>query len=1058
MKKSAIYAALFTVLALLGVAALAQSRQVAATERSEWIQFNPVTPLTAASFAHPPAADRLWVRMNMPASADPAEIAAEVRELREQGIAGVEIGQGAFPNNEQLVQLLKAANQAGVKVSLSHGPTQNPAGYSIDDDHARKTLVVGRAAVNAGETFDGHLPPPTLTAGGRSGFGGLPVGRGPGAGAAGRGPGNGAGRAAGGPPATGGVGGRGGPGGRGAGTQPGRATLIAVLAYRCTQTLCPATGPAELDRSSVIDLTSTVTGKNTAGVLGGTSAGDIRWTAPSSTSVAQWQLIVFWSRGVFAQPDPFSEEGYTQLINSMETGLSAEVKELLKVNGGDLFYDSHSVDRGSPDELWTNRMAEEFRSRRQYPLIPNLPALFQDIFTFSDGSAPRVRNDLYAVRGDIWLEKQIAPLRTWVRKYNNVLRVQVEGEASMTTPITDMVLAAAAVDRPEHENLFVGDEVDNYLPMASANHMTGNTWYSTECCAALGQAYAETFQDAIIRMHRSFVGGITKLVYHVYPYRDGATWKWPGYHNFGQAGFSNAWGPRNPFWVDARTYNDYLARNQQALTQGDAKTDVAVYMQNYLYPPSQGFKYRAWGDTKLQEAGYTRDYLNPTMLNLPNATVTGNRLARNGPAYKALIIDSEQGPPTDPVKTSMPVEVAREILGFARAGLPVIVVGTPPDRTPGNTPEADLTLGSVIGELLRERSVSQVAHESDVPGKLRSLGIRPAAEPGAPSPVLSIRRGDAATRTDYYFFYNQGIVSPPDEPRTLFEPATGEPVERELSLEGRGQPYVLDAWSGEITPIVNYSASGDRVALRIRLARDNGVLIALSEQANRFGVAIPKVHVTKTSADGAGMNQGAVVIRAAAAGTYTATLSNGRTVRGVIGSVPPPIDLTPVKWHLSAEDWLPANPYATTFGAAATETRKDRIELDLDGLKPWPEIPALKGASGLGTYTTTFDLPVSWTAASGAILSLGEVFDTFTVTVNGRTIDIDQIGAEGDIGRYLKGGRNTIAVRVATTLNNRLATIDDDVANRGLVQPYGLVGPVRITPYGTATLWGRTRR
>ena len=221
----------------------------------------------------------------------------------------------------------------------------------------------------------------------------------------------------------------------------------------------------------------------------------------------------------------------------------------------------------------------------------------------------------------------------------------------------------------------------------------------------------------------------------------------------------------------------------------------------------KGYKYRAWGDPKLWEAGYTRDYLNPTMLELPNATVTGKRLAANGPAYKALIIDSEQGPPTDPVKTSMPVEVARKILGYARAGLPVIVVGTPPDRTPGNTPEADPTLRAVIADLLRERSVSRVAHESDVPDKLRSLGIRPAADPGAPSPVLSIRRRDAATRTDYYFFYNQGIASPPDEPRTLFEPATGEPVDREFSLEGRGQPYLLDAWSGKITPIVNYSST-----------------------------------------------------------------------------------------------------------------------------------------------------------------------------------------------------------------------------------------------------------
>jgi hypothetical protein len=170
----------------------------------------------------------------------------------------------------------------------------------------------------------------------------------------------------------------------------------------------------------------------------------------------------------------------------------------------------------------------------------------------------------------------------------------------------------------------------------------------------------------------------------------------------------------------------------------------------------------------------------------------------------------------------------------------------------------------------------------------------------------------------------------------------------------------------------------------------------------------------------------------------------------------PPIDLTHARWHLLVEDWQPANPYATTFGAAAAQTRKDHIELELDGLKPWPEIPALQNASGLGTYTTTFDLPATWTAANGAVLSLGEVFDTFLVTVNGRTISIDQISAEGDVGPYLKAGRNTIAVRVATTLNNRLAKIDEDVANRGIIQPYGLVGPVRLTSYATAPVWSKS--
>ena len=225
--------------------------------------------------------------------------------------------------------------------------------------------------------------------------------------------------------------------------------------------------------------------------------------------------------------------------------------------------------------------------------------------------------------------------------------------------------------------------------------------------------------------------------------------------------------------------------------------------------------------------------------------------------------------------------------------------------------------------------------------------------------MLSIRRRDDATRTDYYFFYNQGIVSPADEPMTLFEPATGEPVDREFSLEGSGRPYVMDAWSGTITPIVDYTSGGGRVTLRIRLSRDNGALIALSDNPNRFGTAVPAVYVTKTTADDAVTSQGAVVIRASKAGTYTTSLSNGRTVTSAIGDVPAPIDLTSASWHVTAEDWKPVNPYADTFGVAAAQTRKDRVEVDVNGLKAWPEIPQLQNASGLASYTTRFDLPAA---------------------------------------------------------------------------------------------------
>lgn len=993
-----------TLAAAAGIAGVAVAASVAPAQAApaDFAAINPVTPLTAESFARPGVVDKPWVRINMPATATPAGLQAQLQELADAHIAGAEYGQGAFPNDEQLTAILTKANELGIKVSLSHGPTQNPAGYSINSDNARKNLFYGTTTVAAGQTFDGALPAPT--------------------------------------PAN-------------ANTP----TLVAVLAYRCAATPCPTSGVVSLDRDSVVDLTSQTTGRDTNGVNRGSTSGSLRWTAPASPAGAEWQLIAFWSRGVFAQPDPFSSEGTDELIASMEQGFSPQIKALLRTNGGDIMYDSHSSDRGSPDEIWTNRMAAEFRARRGYDLTPNLAGLFYKAFKFSDGSDARVRNDLYAVRGDIWVEKHLEPLRRYVRTFGNVLRLQPEGERDVTLPINDAIQASWALDRPEHESLW-GDIVDYYKPIASANHMTGNPWYSTECCAVLNKNYAETVQDMVIRMNRSFAGGITKLVYHVYPYRDGADRPWPGYHNFGNAGFGNAWGPRNPMWVDAPSFNDYIARNQQVLTQGQARADVAVYMQNYLYPQYPNEPHiRHWPDTKLEEAGYTHDYLDPTLLDLPNATVTNGRLAEDGPAYKAFVVDAQQYPATDPVKTSLPISVAQKLLRYARAGLPVVIVGTPPNQTPGNTPGSDSALRALVAKLLEEENVRQVDNESDVPKALRQLGVEPAARPATPSQALTVRRTDAASKTDYYFLYNQGVVEPAGEPMNLFDPAIGSPLDRAFTFEGRGAPYRLDAWSGKATPIADYTREGDRVTVRIRLATDASTIVAISEDPSRFSSvsAAPDVHVTSTEADAAvAPNGDTLAVRASRPGSYATTLSDGTTVRSELGGAAGAIDLTDADWHLSAQDWQPANPFVTV-GVTAPETVKLPVEVDLDGLAPWTQIPALRDASGTGLYTTTVNLPAGWDAGDGATLSLGEVFDTFTVTVNGTQVLADQISGDVDLAGVLRAGENTIAVRVATTLNNRLNEIDPDVTRRNFVQEYGLIGPVVLTPYEQATVWTR---
>ncbi len=1009
---------------VLQLAAAAEPPAELPNFRVSWNAINPVTPLNRRSFSAPDMRDRPWARLNMPSTADPSELRSEVEELHASGIAGIEVGQGAFPNEDQLVAILQEANNVGIKVSLSHGPTQYPPGYSIDDDDARKTLAFGNVIVGTGATFDGPLPPPQPPP--KMQF---------------RVPHTGAGARVTIPPSP---------------PEPEtRNTLIAVLAYRCRAPGCAKDQPAILEPATALDLTSLVSARNSAGIGGGTTTGRLQWSPPDAPSNAQWQLIAFWTHGVFAQPDPFSREGFNQLIASMDGALSPAVKALMRANGGDLFYDSHTVDRGSPDEIWTNNMQAEFSKRTGYSLIPALAALFPTSFAFSDDSDRRIRNDLYAVRGDLWISTQLLPLEKWARSLNAVLRVQPEGEMSPTTPITDQVQAAAVLDRPEHESLFANDEVDAYLPIASANHMTGNSWYSTECCAALNMNYAQTLQDMAIRMHRSYAGGITKLVYHVFPYRDSPTSKWPGYHNFGQAGFSNAWGPRDPDWIDARRYNDYLARLAQVLTQGRARTDVAVYMQNYLYPQpmmvADGAGFRLWRDTKLQEAGYTRDYLDPELLS--TATMSAKRLAPTGPAYKALVIDAELQPASDPDKHSMPLATAQRVLWFAKQGLPIIVVGSAPDHVPGNNPAQDTLVQQVMAELLAHPAVRRVAHESDVPAALLALGIQPSAQTAAPGPLLSARRRDEAADTDYYFLYHQGVVSPEGEPANLFKPGIDEHLRTQVTLEGHGRPYLLDAWSGNMTPIALYQTHGNRITVNLDLVRDDATVIAVGE-GNFDGARTSPVHAVKTSADSARWRGDTLTVRAFKDGSYATTLNNGRTRVTTAKLAVPPMDLTDAPWTLDVEDWAPAHPYETTEGSAATATLKSQIRVALQGLKPWPDIEPLQHSSGVGIYATRFELPVGWTRADGTMLNLGEVSDSFELWVNGRAVPINQLSAQADIGPYLKAGRNTLTVRVATTLNNRLANLDRDVEARGIVQRYGLIGPVLLRPYQDMKVFG----
>jgi hypothetical protein len=375
------------------------------------------------------------------------------------------------------------------------------------------------------------------------------------------------------------------------------------------------------------------------------------------------------------------------------------------------------------------------------------------------------------------------------------------------------------------------------------------------------------------------------------------------------------------------------------------------------------------------------------------------------------------------------VDTAEKLLGYARAGLRMILIGDwTAARAYADGPSdaaADARVQDLVIQLLAQPTVTSVPTRDAVPAGIAKLGVAPAVRYGTTtSPVLNHHRVE--DDVDWFVLANGSATATADHDVELPRTASGT------------VPFALDPWTGRIAPVAVWDeAPGGRVRTRVRLRPGQTAIIALAPR-RAFGVlAGGGVHATASEAE-VRVARRDLVLRSTAPGTFVTTLPGDRTRRTTIGAVPAGQELT--RWRLEVEDFRP--------GATATETTKVRRRIDLDGLKPWTEIPELQDSAGVGTYTATVDLGRDWPAGAGALLDLGAVSDTFRVRVNGRELrPIDQLDPVVDVGPYLRRGRNTVEVEVATPLWNRLRVSNPAVFGSGKRIAYGLTGPVRLLPY-----------
>ncbi|MCI8497680.1 MAG: hypothetical protein HFE85_05465 [Clostridiales bacterium] len=825
----------------------------------------------------------------------------------------------------------------------------------------------------------------------------------------------------------------------------------------------------------------------------------VSWTAPTVNT--QYTIFAFWMHGTGSTANPSVSKNYAlnyvdadgmeALIDYWQNVvLTPDMLETIRENGrGELYMDSLEVSgiRGTGGLLWGRTYLDEFYARRGYRLEPYIPFLLNSTsggtmgavnFTYNnftdDGWAPskdiaKLRNDYFQTNTELYMENVLEPLQKWLHDYCGMT---LRAEISYGGHFYEISQPGKYVDGIETESFEFGSQIDSYRNLSGVAHLYNKT-YSNEMGASMRAMMQGMYSAPIDQynqiMYTGFAAGITRNVLHTWSSQWGPSEKlaaWPGYVG---SNFPERFGTRQPSSEHYNEWTTMLARYQKALRQGVSRMDVGILRSDYMlnntitgvgYENTSGFRAGEglYYDISLQNAGYTYDYFSPVLLQNkdedgnPDIVFEDGVVQPNGPGYQALIVYQEE----------MPLESAEILLEWARGGLPVVIVnnhtemgrsggfgsskllkhGQAASRTP-LTDDKDSDLSYVMRKLKALDNVVELDDAADTVEALRTLGVDPRADfAESNNTILTYMREDAANDTTYLYAYNYQPGT--DAMKTWTE--LGDPYTVELSIDGVGKPYMIDAWTGEVTPVGTYQIANGKTMMDLTLDPGATALIALHRDDN----AADSLHAVQSDAYQTFTANGEVFIQATESGSYATTLSNGSMA---IADVEVPEDIPLNNWDLTVTTWTKGN-LVTRDGAADKakygydhdtveykfETVKTDIDLGtLDELKPWKELGV--DESGIGMYTTSFTLPETWNDNYGLILELGSIYrNTAVVYINGTRLPVSWESLNLDITDYvLPGKTNTLQVEVTSNLDNSVKGT--------AAQNYGLVGKTILNTY-----------
>ena len=819
--------------------------------------------------------------------------------------------------------------------------------------------------------------------------------------------------------------------------------LVAVVAARMVE---ETEVGAILDIESVEDLTGRV------------HDGALDWTAPEDGT---WRLFTYWMHGTGQTASPSASVNYT--VNYLDpdgaqavidywdsTVLTPALREQIGRNSrAQMYMDSLELwTYGAGGLFWGRTVAEEFRSRRGYDITPWLPFLTRNVVLMAADTVyhnePRdehritvekVRFDYVHTLTDLYIENMLRPFAAFLHENGMTLRAEI----SYGLPF-EITRPGPEVDGIETESLEFGSQIDAYRLMAGPAHLFGKQYSSETGATTRNHMLDHRFYDQIIATQ--LAAGITKTVLHGWASTAGAegVTAWPGHEGMWPM-FSERFDTRQPAAQFYPLWNAAMGRYQCILRQGNPRIDVGILRSDHFTDNMSGTAFldedrsripdedaygrhwmrnrenHWWSDLGMQDAGWTYEFLDGSLLLRDDVAFADGLVQPNGPGYQALIVYQSE---LDP-------DVAAKVLDWARQGLKILVVHgarelkllerglyRTHERAAAWTPGLDgrdEELASTMAALIAQPSVAAIDDEAGTVDALRTLGVVGRAEFTSENrSVLSHLREDDDLLHLYLYHF-------------LYE--TGEPVEVEVALPGVGAVYRIDGWTGAVRPHAGVRQDGERTIVTVTLAPGETALLTLDRLAPANPGSPP---------------------------------ASPETVAEIS------------EWTIAVESWDAGELTLITedrgLGYQTREVRPTtavtRIDAGMGRLRPWKDIPEIgPEVSGVGQYTSAVHLHHQPQEGHRYVLDLGSTAGGLgSVRVNdGEEKGFDTSSPLVDVTADLRGGDNTVTIRVSSSLNNRLLArgyyerVPDVVSELARMEPrmqttevheYGLLGPVRL--------------